>query len=158
MSINLTLIGQIITFCVFIWFTMKYVWPPITKAMRERQKHIADGLEAAERGQRELELAQHKSVEMIRDAKLEASHIIEHANQRSVQIIEEAKEQARQESQNIVKHANTEVQQMIVTAKESLRNQVAGLAVSGAKKIVQHDIDEKTHERLLAELADELSS
>ena len=156
MSINLTLIGQIITFCVFMWFTMKYVWPPITKAMSDRQKTIADGLEAAERGKRELELAEHKSVEIVRDAKLEASQIIEHANKRSVQILEEVKEQARQDAQNIVKQGHHDVDQLVSTAKESLRDDVGDLAVAGAEKILQQEVNKKSHERLLSDLVEEL--
>jgi|SaaInl4_135m_RNA_FD_contig_61_84560_length_561_multi_2_in_0_out_0_2 F-type H+-transporting ATPase subunit b len=156
MSINLTLIGQIITFCVFIWFTMKYIWPPITKAMHERQKTIADGLEAGERGKRDLELAQHKATDIIRDAKLEASHVVEHANKRSVQILEEAKEHARQEGQTILKQASTEVQQLLTAAKEGLRNDVANLVVAGAEKILQQDVNPTSHEKLLTELMEGL--
>src|SRR3990167_8035414 len=114
MSINLTLIGQMITFLIFIWFTMRYVWPPIIKAIHDRQKQIADGLAASERGKRELELAQHKSVELLRDAKFSASQIIEQANKRAMQIVEEAKEQARVESQHILDNASREVSQLLL--------------------------------------------
>jgi len=156
MSINLTLIGQMITFLIFIWFTMRYVWPPITKAIQERQKRIADGLAAAERGQRELELAQHKSVEILRDAKLEASRIVEQANKRAAHISEEAKEQARIDSQQILANADREVHQMLMTAKESLRKEVADLVVAGAEKVIEKEIDQRSHEKLLKDLITEL--
>lgn len=157
MNINLTLLGQMLTFIVFIWFTMRYVWPPITKAMHERQKRIADGLAAAERGQRDLELAQHKTVELMRDAKLEASQVVEQANKRALQIVEEAKEQARQESQQILARAQTEVEQMVMAAKDSLRKEMAELVVAGAEKIIRKEIDPSVHHKMLSELATELS-
>src|SRR3990167_10033738 len=97
MNINATLLGQFITFAILVWFTMRYVWPPITKAMHEREKKIAAGLEAAERGKRELEMAEHKALAILREAKGEASHIVELAHKRSIQIVDEAKENARQE-------------------------------------------------------------
>lgn len=156
MSINLTLLGQIITFLVFIGFTMRYVWPPIMKAVHDRQKRIADGLEAGERGKRELELAKHKSVDILRDAKLEASQLVEQANKRSGQIIEEAKEQARKEGQQIIDYAKTEVEQMIASAKDSLRKEMASLVVQGAEKVIEKEIDQSAHDKLLNELVAEL--
>ncbi len=156
MTINITLLGQIITFLVFIWFTMRYVWPPIMKAVHDRQKRIADGLEAAERGKRELELAKHKSVDILRDAKLEASQLVEQANKRSGQIIEEAKEQARQESQQIIDYAKTEVGQMVESAKEALRKDLANLVVDGAQKVIEKEIDPHSHDKVLNELVAEL--
>ena len=157
MYINLTLLGQMITFIVFVWFTMRYVWPPIIKAIHERQKQISEGLAAAERGKRELELAKHKSTEILRDAKLEASHLIEQANQRSVQIIEEAKEQARKESKQIIDYAHIKVEQMTASAKEALRKEVADLVVAGAEKVIDKEVDKHTHEKALSELIAELS-
>src|SRR3954471_2161950 len=97
MEINATLIGQLITFAILVWFTMKYVWPPITKAMHDREVKIAAGLEAAERGKRELEMAEHKALTIIHEAKQEASHIIDGAHKRSALLIDEAKEDAREE-------------------------------------------------------------
>src|SRR3990167_9117588 len=105
MDINATLIGQLLTFSLLVWFTMRYVWPPITKAMQEREKKIAAGLLAAEESKRALEVAEHKALNIIREAKLTASHIVEQANKRSLQIIEEAKEDARQEGKRIVERA-----------------------------------------------------
>src|SRR5258708_22941808 len=97
MNINATLLGQLITFAILVWFTMRYVWPPIMKAMHEREKKIAAGLEAAERNKRELELGEQKVIGMIREAKLEAVHILDQANKRSAKIMDEAKGQAREE-------------------------------------------------------------
>jgi len=94
-DVNATLIGQLLTFLVLVWFTMKYVWPPITGAIQNREKTIAAGLEAAERGKRELEQAEHSALTIVRDAKLEATQIIDQAHKRSTQIVDEAKENAR---------------------------------------------------------------
>jgi F-type H+-transporting ATPase subunit b len=145
-----------ITFLLFIWFTMRYVWPPINKAIQDRQKNIADGLEAAEKGRRELELAKHKSVKILREAKLEASHIIEQSNQRAGQIIEEAKELARKESQQIVDYAHVQVEQMKQSAKAELAESYAGLVVDGAKKVIEKEIDTASHNKALQELMGEL--
>lgn len=157
MEMNITLLGQMITFAVFVWFTMRYVWPPIMKAMKARQQRISEGLEAAEQGKRELELAQHKSNEIIRDAKAEASHIVEQANNRAAQILEEAKEDARQESQKILNHAQQEVEQLKLSAKEELRNELSSLVVDGAERIVRKEVDAQTHKTMLDELMTELS-
>ncbi len=102
MEINATLFGQLITFALLVWFTMKYVWPPITKAMHEREKKIAAGLEAAENSKRELEQAKHKALAMIRDAQQEATQLVDQAQKRSAHFIEEAKESAREESKRIL--------------------------------------------------------
>lgn len=156
MSINLTLLGQMLTFAIFVAFTMKYVWPPITKAMQEREKRIADGLAAADRGQRDLELAQHKSVEILQEAKVRASHIIDQANKRAQHIVEEAKEQARQEGQRLLAHAQSEITQQVNQAKRELQTQVSELALKMAEKIVQRDIDARTHQQLLNNLVTEI--
>src|SRR5882672_9963457 len=105
MNINATLIGQMITFAVFVIFTMKFVWPPITKALQDREKKIADGLAAAEKGERSLDLATHKAKEIIQEAKVNANQLVEQAHARAAQLVEEAKEIARQESDRIVTHA-----------------------------------------------------
>ena len=157
MNINATLIGQIITFAIFIWFTMRYVWPPIKKAMRDREKNISDGLQAAEQGHRDLELAQRKSKKIIADAKLEASHVLERANERASQSIEEAKENARIEGQRLLDNAKIEVDQQFNQARDQLRNEVVNLALSGAEKVLEKEINKSTHEKLLQELAGDLS-
>lgn len=156
MEINATLIGQLITFAILVWFTMRYVWPPITKAMHEREKKIAAGLEAAERGKHELEVAEHKALTIIREAKLEASHVIEQAHKRSMQIVEEAKEGARQESQRLLDHAQEEIALQVNQAKEILRKQLATLAVAGAEKIIRRNLDVSTQAGLLDEFAAEI--
>lgn len=156
MEINATLLGQLITFAVLVWFTMKYVWPPITKAIHEREKKIAVGLESAERSKRELELAEHKALAIIHDAKQDASQIVDQAHKRSVQLIDEAKENARLESKRIVDHASDEIELEISRTKEALRKQLGNLAVSGAEKIIRHKLDASTSANLLDEFVAEL--
>jgi F-type H+-transporting ATPase subunit b len=133
---------------------MKYVWPPLTAAMAERQKKIADGLEAAERAEKDLELAQSRVADQLKEAKSEASGIIDQANKRATQIIDEAKEQAREEGQRLIAGAQAEIEQEVNRAKEQLRAQVASIAIAGAEKILEASIDENVH----AELAEKLAS
>ncbi len=156
MDINATLLVQMITFALFVWFTMKFVWPPISSALDDRQAKIADGLAAAERGQRELELAQARSTESLRDAKAQASAIIDKANKRSAQIVEEAKGLAREEALRIEKVAKEQIQQEVNQAKDALRKQVASLAVVGAGKILEKEIDESANSALLDKLISEI--
>ena len=156
MDINATLLGQFFTFAILIWFTMKFVWPPITTAMRDREKKIAAGLEAAEQSKRELELAEHKALSIIREAKVQASHIVEQANLHSAQLVEEAKAHAKVEGKKIVELAQGDIDREVAQAKEALRGQLAKLAVYGAEKIISRDIDAKIHDELLNELAAEI--
>jgi F-type H+-transporting ATPase subunit b len=156
MEINATIIGQLITFAILVWFTMKYVWPPITKAMHEREKKIAGGLEAAERSKRELELAEHKALAIIREAKLEAAQIIEAAHKRAAQLIDAAKDDARDEAKRILDHANDEIAREVSQAKETLRKQLASLAVAGAEKIIQRNLDASVQAGLLDEFVAEI--
>lgn len=156
MEINATIIGQFITFAILVWFTMKYVWPPIIAAIQEREKKIAAGLEAAERSKRELEMAEHKSLAIIREAKQQASQIIEQANLHSAQLVEEAKSQAKVESKRIVDLAQGEIEQEVAQIKESLRGQLATLAIAGAEKIIQRNLDPVAHHDLLNQLAAEI--
>jgi F-type H+-transporting ATPase subunit b len=156
MEINATLLGQLITFLVLVGFTMKYVWPPITQAMHDREKKIAAGLEASERSKRELELAEHKALTIIREAKLEASQIVDNAHKRSSNLIEEAKETARKEGKRIVEQANEEIEREVSQVKEVLRKQLAGLAVAGAKKIIKNNLDISTQTALLDEFVAEI--
>jgi F-type H+-transporting ATPase subunit b len=156
MEINATLIGQLITFLVLVWFTMKYVWPPITKAMHDRELKIATGLEAADRSKRELEMAQEKALAIIHAAKQEASHIVDNAHKRSVFLIDEAKETARSEGQRIIEQANEEITREISKTKEGLRKQLAGLAVAGAAKIIKRNLDESAQSDLLDEFVAEI--
>jgi F-type H+-transporting ATPase subunit b len=156
MNINFTIIGQFITFAILVWFTMRYIWPPIIKTIADREKKIAAGLEAAERSKRELEMAEHKSFSIIKEAKLQASHIIEQANLHSAKLVEEAKGQAKLESARIIELAQGEIDREVAQAKEVLKVQFAKLAVAGAEKIIQHKIDPAMHHDLLNKLAAEI--
>lgn len=156
MGINVTLIGQLITFALLIWFTKRYVWPPITKAMRDREKKIAAGLEAAERSKRDLELAEHKALAIIKEAKQEASHLIDQANKRALQLIEQAKLDAREEGHRILQQAREEITRELNQTKEVLRKQLAGLAVAGAEKIIKRNLDVESQTALLDEFVAEI--
>ncbi len=156
MDINLTLLVQALVFITFIWFTMKFVWPPLSKALEERQNKIADGLAAAERGRRELELAQFRAKDEMKLAKSQAAEVLDKANHRAAQIVEEAKDEARLQAQQIAKAAEENLNQEVNRAKNSLRKQVAALAVAGAEKILVREIDEKTNSVLLDNLIEEI--
>lgn len=156
MNITLTLIGQSITFLVFVAFCAKYIWPALINVMAEREKKIADGLQAASRADKDLELAQKKAAQHLQDAKNQASSIIDQANKRASQIVEEAKEQARTEASRIKVLAEAEVEQQVQRAKEDLRRQVAILALTGAERILGSAIDKKAHSAIVDKLADEL--
>lgn len=156
MDINVTLFGQIITFSVFVWFTMKFVWPPLMRAMEERRKKIADGLAAAEQGKKELELAQIKVKEQLTEAKTEAARIIEQANQRAHHIVEESKQKARIEGDRLIKLAKDEIEQEYNTTKEQLMEHVSDLAVAGAEIILRREVDKKSNDRLVDELVSEI--
>ncbi|MBD2857614.1 F0F1 ATP synthase subunit B [Spongiibacter sp. KMU-158] len=153
MNINLTLIGQSITFLFFVWFCHAFVWKAIRGAMEEREKQIADGLDAADRAGRDLELAQEKAGKQLREAKAEAASIIDAANKRANQIVEEAKDAARQEGDRLKAAAQAEVEQEMNRAKEALRSKVATLALAGAEKVLEASIDESAHKDMLDKLA-----
>lgn len=152
MNLNATLFGQMITFAIFVWFTMKYVWPPITKALDERQKKVAEGLAAAERGVHELELAQQKATEYLREAKTQAAEILEQANKRAVLMIEEAKLQGREEGQRMVAMAKAEIAREVEGAKQALKSQVATLAMQGAERILAKNLDAAANQELIEKL------
>ena len=156
MNINFTLFSQAAAFAVFIWFTVKFVWPPLMRAIEDRQKTIADGLAAGERGKHELELASHRSSDALKEAKQRASDIIAQAEKRASQIIEEARGTAKDESDRIIVGAKAEVDQEVFRAKETLRQQVADLAVAGAAKILRREVDAKAHAELLTSIKAEL--
>ncbi|MFK7160359.1 F0F1 ATP synthase subunit B [Marinospirillum sp. MEB164] len=156
MNMNMTIFGQSIAFAVFVWFCMKYVWPPISAAMRERQKKIAEGLDSASRAQRDLELAQEKATESLREAKDQAAQILEQANKRASLMIEEAKEQARAEGERLIEAAKAEISQEINRAKDELRDQISHLIVQGAEQILESSVDEKAHGELVNKLAQQL--
>jgi len=155
-NINLTLIGQTISFFFFVLFCMKFVWPALISIMEEREKKIADGLEAADRADKDLELAQKKATQQLREAKEEAAAIIEQANKRAGQIVEEAKDQAKAEGDRLKVAAEAEIEQEMNRAKEELRGKVAALALAGAEKVLAASIDEKANSELVNQLAAEL--
>jgi len=142
-----------ITFALFVIFCMKMIWPLIIAAMEERAVKIADGLEAADRAGRDLELAQERATDRLHKAKEEAATIIESANKRASQIVEEAKDQAREEGDRLKVAAQAEIDQEMNRAKESLRGQVATLAIAGAEKVLEASIDESAHKNMLEKLA-----
>ena len=149
MNLNLTLIGQSITFIVFVWFTMKYVWPPLTAVLEARRKTIADGLAAAERGKRELEVAEQRRSEMLNDTRRQAVEILAQAEKRAAEIVDQAKAAAKTEADRILVGARSDIDQEINRAKEQLRGAVATLAVEAASRIIEKEIDPKAHAKLL---------
>jgi F-type H+-transporting ATPase subunit b len=155
-NLNLTLVGQTITFFVFVWFCAKFVWPALIAVMVEREQKIAEGLQAAERADKDLELAQKKAGEQLTEAKNKAAEIVEQANKRAVQLVDEAKEQAKVEADRIVTAAHAEIEQEANRAKEELRGKVAALAIAGAEKILEKSIDAKSHNDLVSKLAADL--
>lgn len=156
MDINASLLGQAITFAILVWFTMKFVWPPLTNMMDERAKRIADGLAAADRGKQDLELAEKRAAEKLREAKNQASEILAQADKRAAQIVDEAREAAKVEGARLVEGAKAEIEQEIFRAKEALREQVANLALVGAEKILRKEVDAQRHAELLASIKAEL--
>lgn len=156
MDINLTLVVQMLVFAAFVLFTMKLVWPPLAKALEERQEKIADGLSAAERGRRELELAQHRVKDELKQAKAQSVDIVDKANKRASQIIEEAKDAAKREAQIQAKIAQEQLAQQVNHAKEELRKQVARLAITGAERILMREIDATANSALLDNLIEEI--
>lgn len=156
MNINATLLGHAIWFGVFIWLTMKYIWPPLERAMQERQKQIADGLAAAERGKQDLELAAKRAGEVLQEARDQAAEIILQAERRAQAVVEESKDTARAEGERIITAARAEIEQEVNRAKEQLRAQVAVLAVTGAEKILRREVDSRAHAELLRSLEAEL--
>ena len=156
MDINATLIIQMLVFAAFVWFTMKFVWPPLTKALEERRDKIADGLAAAERGRRELELAQERVKEDLKQVKIDAADMIEKAGRRAALLIEEAKEQARCEAARITKAHAEQLTQEVNRAKETLRKEVSVLALAAAEKILMAEVDEDKNRALLDHMIEEL--
>jgi F-type H+-transporting ATPase subunit b len=156
LNLNLTLFGQMLTFIIFVWFTMRYVWPPITQAMKERQEKIADGLAASERGKQELELAQFKAAEQVRDAKIQAAQIIESANKKASILLDEAKEKIRTEGERLINLSKAEAEKEFLKAKQELKTHVAMIAMAGAEKILGHHIDEATNSELIQKLITEI--
>jgi F-type H+-transporting ATPase subunit b len=156
MSINLTLFAQAAAFALFIWFTVKFIWPPLLRAIEARQKQIADGLAAADQGRKSLELSTRQAEEAIGDARGRAAEILAQAERRGAQLIEEAKNAAREEAGREKAAAKAEIEQETSRAREQLREQVAALAVAGAEKILRREVDARVHGELLESIKKQL--
>jgi F-type H+-transporting ATPase subunit b len=156
MNITLTIIAQALSFAILIWFTAKFVWPPLLAAIEARQKTIADGLADAERARHDLDMAAKRSADILREAKEKAGEIVASGEKRASEIVEQAKTQAKVEGDRIVAGAKAEVDQEVFRAKELLRTQVSAIALAGAGKILGREIDAKAHNDLLDKLAAEL--
>jgi len=155
-NINATLLGQAISFAIFVWFCLKYVWPPLTAAMQERQQQLSEGLQNAELAQTELDAAKADIEVQLNETKQQAAVLIDQANKRANNIVEEAKELAIKEGERLKLAARADIEQEINGAKEVLRAQVAVLAVIGAEKILEATIDQNAHSGILDGLASEL--
>lgn len=156
MNINATLFGQTIAFIIFVWFCMKYVWPPILQAIEERQQKIADGLASAQRADKALELAQHNAADQLKEAKQQAAEIIEQANKRRAQIVDEARIEASQEREHILAQGKAELEAETLRARNELQKDVAALAILGAEKIIERSIDPQAHQEILDNIAAKL--
>ena len=156
MNLNATILGQAIAFVLFVLFCMKYVWPPIMAAIEKRQQEIADGLSSAERAKKELDLAQADATDQLKKAKAEAQVIIDQANKRKAQIVDEAKTEAEQERNKIVAQAKAEIDAERQRAREELRKQVGILAIAGVEKIIERSVDEAANSDIVDKLVAEL--
>jgi F-type H+-transporting ATPase subunit b len=156
MNINATLFGQAVVFAILIWFTVKFIWPPLLKAIEDRQKKIAEGLAAAERGQKELQQSHGDAAVIVNEAREKALKIVDQANRRSNEIIDEARVTAISEGQRLVGDARQEVQLEQSRARDALRKDVARLAVAGASRLLEREIDPKAHAELIEKLATEI--
>ncbi|MBM7073446.1 F0F1 ATP synthase subunit B [Shewanella sp. OPT22] len=156
MNFNITLLGQTVAFIIFVWFCMKFIWPPLMSAIEERQKKIADGLADADRAAKDLELAQAKATDQLKEAKVTANEIIESANKRKAQIVDEAKTEADAERAKIIAQGHAEIEAERNRAKEDLRKQVASLAIQGAEKILERSIDQSAHSDIVEKLVAEI--
>lgn len=156
MNFNATLIGQTITFIVFVWFCMKYIWPPLMAALDERNTRISEGLAAAQRGQQDLVDAQAKVSDGLNDAKQQAQEIINQAQKRANEIVDEAKDIARDEADKIKVAASADIDQQINSAREELRKEVSSIALAGAEQILKREVDAKVHAAVLDELVTQI--
>jgi len=156
MNINLTLLMQAVAFGAFIWFTARFVWPPLMRAIETRQRQIAEGLEAGEQGRKNLVSAEKRAADMIAEAKAKASEIVATGEKFRAETMDQAKVEATAERDRIIAAAKAEAQQEYAAAREQLRDQVADLAVAGAARILKREVDPKAHADLLAEIRQEL--
>jgi F-type H+-transporting ATPase subunit b len=152
MNINLTLLMQAAAFAAFIWFTAKFVWPPLMRAVETRQKQIADGLAAADEGRKSLANAEKRIADLVGEARTKATEIVAQGEKFRTETVEQAKAEAKAEADRIVAAAKAEIAQEIARAKEDLRHQVSTLAIAGAEKILKREVDAKAHADLLAEI------
>jgi len=155
-DINLTLLGQSFAMLVFVWFCMKYIWPPILNAIEERQQQIADGLAAAEQGEVKLDQARAEADEIVSDARKQATSILDQAHARANEIVADGKSDGVKERERQLTAAKAEIEQEANKAREELRGQVSAIAISSAEKILNREIDGKAHEDILGKLAQEL--
>ena len=151
MNVTATVFGQILTFIIFVWFIKRFLWEPLTQAMEERSKKIADGLVSAELGQKKMEQAETDYKEIVSDAKKKASEIIDQAKHQHNSIVEEARENAKKEADKVTLASNQQIQQEINAAKEKLKKDVAKLSLQCAEKIINKEIDEKKHKEIFDE-------
>jgi F-type H+-transporting ATPase subunit b len=149
MNINATLLGQTITFIVFVWFCMKFIWPPLMGVLETRRQTIADGLAAGEKGRHELELAEKHAVDIVKKSKHDATDVIAAADRRAAEIADQAKDVAASEAKRIVEAARAEIDQELNRVREQLRESVSKLAIAGASRILEREVDAKTHAQLL---------
>lgn len=156
MNFNLTLIGQSISFAIFVWFTMKFVWPMLLNKMAEREQRIADGLSAAEQGQQKLEQADKRYEELVAEGKQKASDIINQASKRGDELVEESKQSAREEAERIKHTAQADIEHEVAQAREKLKNEVAKLALAGAEQILTREVDRKAHNDMLDKICAKL--
>ena len=156
MDPNISLIGQMVTFLIFVGVVMKFIWPPLMEAVEERRKKIADGLAAAERGQQDLAKAESRVEELITDARGQAAEILDQARARANEIIAEGKAEGQRERDRQLMAARAEIEQETNSAREELRNQVSAVALAGAEKILKREIDAASHEALLADMAQQI--
>jgi F-type H+-transporting ATPase subunit b len=156
MDINATLLGQVIVFVILIWFSAKFIWPPLVKAVEDRQKKIAEGLAAAERGQTELQSAHGEAQSIVEAARVQAKKIVDQAHKREVEIVEEARSTAVEEGKRIIESSRQDAQQEKARARDELRKDVATLAVAGASRLLQREIDPRAHADLIEQLAREI--
>ncbi|MCI0668404.1 MAG: F0F1 ATP synthase subunit B [Methylococcaceae bacterium] len=153
MSINLTLIGQMITFMLLVWFTMKYIWPPLMDSLEERKKKIAEGLSAAERGRHDMERAEKRATDLLKDAKNQAAEIVNLAQKRASEIVEESKHDAKTEGARLLAAAQADIEHQVQQVKDGLRQQVSELAISAAEQILQKEVDRKAHAEMIKSVA-----
>ncbi|MBK69913.1 MAG: F0F1 ATP synthase subunit B [Euryarchaeota archaeon] len=155
MNFNFTLIGQLLAFILFVWFCMRYVWPPMLQILEEREKEVADGLEAASRGRRELEEANTQREAIVDEAKKEAAGLVSQAGQRANQMVEDAKTQALEEADRIKASAKADLEQAAKKAREEIRSEVSALVVAGAEKILGSEIDQEKNAEIIEEISKE---